>query len=112
MIYFEVVVQSILLHVGLRCSKISSRFALNADSMSAPKFMCIDRRHFLRASAGVAGAAMFPNFAFAYNDEVDAIQQRQDVPNLIRNLRPMTKDVVPITDDERMARIAKAQRLM
>src|SRR5205085_11972829 len=71
-----------------------------------------DRRHFLRASAGVAGAAMFPNFAFAYNDEVDAIQQRQDVPNLIRNLRPMTKDVVPITDDERMARIAKAQRLM
>src|SRR5216110_401515 len=74
-------------------------------------FMCIDRRNFLRA-AGVAGAAMLPNVAFAYSDDVETIQQRQDVPDLIKNLRPMTKDVVPITDDERMARIAKAQRLM
>ena len=54
--------------------------------------MCIDRRNFLRASAGVAGAAMFPSFALANSDEVDSIQQRQDVPDLIRNLRPMTKD--------------------
>jgi len=64
--------------------------------------MCIDRRNFLRASAGVAGAAMLPNVAFAYSDDVETIQQRQDVPDLIKNLRPMTKDVVPITDDERM----------
>src|SRR5256712_11400194 len=74
--------------------------------------MCIDRRNFLRASAGVAGAAMFPHFTFAHTGELDAIQQRQDVPDLIKNLRPMTKDVVPITDDERKARIARAQRLM
>src|SRR5213078_944561 len=39
-------------------------------------------------------------------------QQRQDVPAVIRNLRRMTADVVPISDDERKARIAKAQRLM
>ena len=60
----------------------------------------------------MAGAAMLPSFAFAYSDEVETIQQRQDVPDLIKNLRPMTKDVVPITEDERKARIAKAQRLM
>src|SRR5436190_1031552 len=74
--------------------------------------MCIDRRNFLRASAGFAGAAMIPSFAFAYSDEVETIQQRQDVPDLIKNLRPMTRDVVPITQEERMARIAKAQKLM
>ena len=55
---------------------------------------------------------MFPSFALAYSDEVETIQQRQDVPDLIKNLRPMIKDVVPITEDERKARIAKAQRLM
>ena len=55
---------------------------------------------------------MMPSFAFADTNEVAAIQQRQDVPDLIKNLRPMTRDVVPITDEERMARIAKAQKLM
>src|SRR5438270_5757907 len=75
--------------------------------------MCTDRRDFLRASAGLAGAALFPKgFAFADTSEIGAIQQRQDVPAVIRNLRRMTADVVPISDDERKARIAKAQRLM
>ncbi len=75
--------------------------------------MCTDRRDFLRASAGLAGAAFFPKaFAFADTSEIEAIQQRQDVPAVIRNLRRMTADVVPISDDERKARIAKAQRLM
>src|SRR3989441_8570847 len=74
--------------------------------------MCKDRRDFLRASAGLAGAAIFPGVAFAYTDEIENIQQRQDVPDLIKRLPRMTRDVVPITDDERKARIAKAQRLM
>src|SRR5437660_2788154 len=75
--------------------------------------MCTDRRDFLRASAGLAGAAFFSKgFAFADTSEIEAIQQRQDVPAVIRNLRRMTADVVPISDDERKARIAKAQRLM
>jgi len=75
--------------------------------------MCTDRRDFLRASAGLAGAALLGNtVAFADTNEIDAIQQRQDVPDLIKNLRRMTADVVPITNDERLARIAKAQRLM
>jgi len=74
--------------------------------------MCKDRRDFLRASAAMAGAAMLPSFAFAHTDEIESLQQRQDVPDLIRNLRRMTSDVVPITDDERKGRIAKAQRVM
>src|SRR5437588_6912428 len=75
--------------------------------------MCTDRRDFLRASAGLAGAAFFSKgFAFAETSEIEAFQQRQDVPAVIRNLRRMTADVVPISDDERQARIAKAQRLM
>src|SRR5207237_1509328 len=75
--------------------------------------MGTDRRDFLRASAGLAGAAFFSKgFAFAETSEIEAFQQRQDVPAVIRNLRRMTADVVPISDDERQARIAKAQRLM
>jgi len=75
--------------------------------------MCTDRRDFLRASAGLAGAAFFPKgFAFTDTTEIEAIQQLQDVPAVIKNLRRMTADVVPISDDERKARIAKAQRLM
>jgi len=75
--------------------------------------MCTDRRDFLRASAGLAGAALIPKgFAFADTGEIEAIQQRQDVPAVIRNLRRMTADVIPVSDDERQARIVKAQRLM
>jgi len=36
----------------------------------------------------------------------------QDVPELIRNLKPMTDGIQPITDDERHARMEKARRLM
>src|SRR6266404_4443739 len=75
--------------------------------------MCTDRRDFLKASAGVAGATLLGGrFSFAHTKDVDSAQQRQDLPDLIRNLRRMTSDVVPIGDDERKARIAKAQRLM
>jgi Xaa-Pro dipeptidase len=35
-----------------------------------------------------------------------------DVPLLIRDLKPMTAGIVPITDTERLQRIEKAQRLM
>ena len=73
--------------------------------------MCTDRRDFLRASAGLAGAALVGNrFAFADSESV-AGQQRQ-VPDLIQRLHKMTAGIVPISDDERKARIAKAQRLM
>jgi Xaa-Pro aminopeptidase len=75
--------------------------------------MCTDRRDFLRSAAGAVGASLIVSkFAFANTTNVDAIQQRQDVPELIRRLPRMTAGIVPITDDERNARIAKAQRLM
>src|SRR5713226_7102692 len=75
--------------------------------------MCTDRRNFLRLSAGVAGAALLgSNVSFAGTDDVEVIQQRQDTPDLIQRLKKMTAGVVPISDDERKARIAKAQRLM
>jgi Xaa-Pro dipeptidase len=74
--------------------------------------MCTDRRDFLRASAGLAGAALFGGTAFAQDDEIGSIQQRQDTPEVIKNLKRMTRGIVPITDDERKARIARAQELM
>src|SRR6266850_390494 len=75
--------------------------------------MCTDRRDFLRLSAGVAGATLLGGKAsFAATDGIEAAQQRQDTPDLIQRLKRMTAGVVPIKDDERKARIAKAQRLM
>ena len=50
--------------------------------------MCIDRRDFLRASAGLAGAAMMPSFAFADTGEVEAIQQQQDTQKTKEQLKP------------------------
>ena len=75
--------------------------------------MCTDRRDFLRLSAGIAGATLLGSgVSFADTRDVDAIQQRQDTPELIRNLKRMTAGIVPISADERNARIARAQRLM
>lgn len=54
--------------------------------------MCVDRRDFLRLSAGLAGATLFESEPLA--------QSRA------------TSGVTPISDDERRARIEKAQRLM
>src|SRR4051794_12350001 len=41
-----------------------------------------------------------------------ALAQVASVPEAIRNLRPMTDGVKPITGEERRARIEKARRLM
>ena len=64
--------------------------------------MCIDRRDFIRLSAGVAGAALL--------DTADAVAQ--NTPESIRQLRPFPGKATPISDDERRARIEKARRLM
>jgi len=39
-------------------------------------------------------------------------QRPSEIPDAIRNLRPMTAGVQPITDEERRARLDKARRLM
>src|SRR6185503_10092926 len=75
--------------------------------------MCTDRRDFLKLSAGIAGATLLGSkVSFADTDDVDRFQERQDTPDLIQRLRRMTAGIVPITVEERHARIAKAQQLM
>ena len=64
--------------------------------------MCTDRRDFLRLSAGLAGFALTG----------PALFQQREAPAAIRQLKKMTDGVVPISDDERKARIEKARRLM
>src|SRR5262245_34261772 len=64
--------------------------------------MCVDRRDFLRLSAGVAGASFF--------DTTNAVTQ--NTPESIRQLRPLPGEAARISDDERRTRIEKARRLM
>lgn len=67
----------------------------------------------MRLSAGVAGATLLGGrVSFAATEDAAAIQQKQDTPEPIQKLQRMTAGVVPISDHERKARIAKAQRLM
>ncbi|MBS1791593.1 MAG: aminopeptidase P family protein [Acidobacteria bacterium] len=60
--------------------------------------MCVDRRDFLRLSAGLAGAALLETGA-----DADVLAQART---------SAVGGVTPISDDERRARIEKAQRLM
>jgi len=75
--------------------------------------MPMNRRNFIQVAAlgTVAGAAG------CARDDVSAEQGRGTaasggLPPSIQALKPMTAGIVPIADDERRARIAKAQRLM
>jgi Xaa-Pro dipeptidase len=70
--------------------------------------MKADRRRFLKysAAAGLAGGS------FACSNERIEAQADNAVPPSIRALKPMTDGIVPITLDERRARIEKARRLM
>ena len=74
--------------------------------------MCTDRRDFLRITAGaLAGASLLGDVTLASSAEPVTLQQR-DLPEPIRKLRRMTEGVVPISLDERRARIETAKRLM
>jgi len=67
----------------------------------------MNRRNFIKAGALSAGA-----LACKDNESDEAAEGAAKIPESIRALKPMTAGVVPITDDERRARIAKAQQLM
>lgn len=73
--------------------------------------MCTDRRDFLRLSAGLAGSTLLSS-SLAYAGIGDAVVQQRETPDSIRKLKRMTADVVPISLDERKARIEKARHLM
>src|SRR5689334_15738698 len=86
-------------------------FTLNHDVVLSCT-MCTDRRDFLRLSAGVAGATLLGrSLAYADTESLEPTPQVTQ-PEAIRRLRRMTDKVVPITLDERKARIEKAQKLM
>lgn len=76
--------------------------------------MCTDRRDFLRLSAGLAGTALLANAGSVNGatgaEAVDSLQQR--LPESVRKLQRMTDGIVPISREERRARIEQARRLM
>jgi Xaa-Pro dipeptidase len=67
----------------------------------------MNRREFLGAAVAGAGATVASSTVAGAAEPA-----RQQAPDAIRALKPMTAGIVPITADERRARIAKAQRLM
>jgi Xaa-Pro dipeptidase len=73
--------------------------------------MRASRRHFLQASA--LGAAALPAMMLGGNaGAAEAPGADLKLPNSILALQPVASKVVPISDDERRARVARAQQLM
>jgi Xaa-Pro dipeptidase len=72
--------------------------------------MSINRRKFIGISALSSGALAFTQDIFGRNRHEEGADY--NLPKSIRDLRPMTGDVVPISVEERKQRIAKAQQLM
>ena len=72
--------------------------------------MPIDRRHFTGLLAGVLGGSTLPLSRFAA--EVRTKLDPCALPAAVRSLTPMTAGVVPISADERRARMDQARRLM
>ncbi|MBN8712703.1 MAG: M24 family metallopeptidase [Xanthomonadales bacterium] len=68
------------------------------------------RRRFLQASA--VGAAAVPTMLLGSKALAAPEAAQPALPPSILALQPVTSKIVPITDDERRARLAKAQRLM
>jgi Xaa-Pro dipeptidase len=80
--------------------------------------MAINRRRFLEVTA-LGGGALAAGCSVSSSGDggLGAVSVGVDVPApplppAIAALKPMTAGVVPISDDERLARIAKAQKLM
>ena len=71
----------------------------------------MNRRDFIHIAALGTGAAAV-GASGCERTQVAAGQTRESGPPSIQALKPMTAGIVPIADDERRARIAKAQRLM
>lgn len=68
--------------------------------------MGTSRRDFFKVAAGTAGAVAVGATPSC------TTQGGSNVPEAIRNLEPFPGEFTPISDDERLERIAKAQRLM
>ncbi len=68
--------------------------------------MSTSRRDFFKVAAGTAGALALGTTPAC------TPESSSDVPEAIRRLEPFPGEFEPITDDERLARIEKARRLM
>ena len=68
--------------------------------------MTVNRRDFMKISAGAAGVALLPAACSRKTEKTGSASSR------FPELSPMTGDVKPITDEERNGRIEKARRLM
>ena len=73
--------------------------------------MNVTRRTFVQTSAA-AGAALLPAVSAPHELHAQGRGGGNPVPASIQALQPLPNPAPPITDDERRARIAKAQRLM
>jgi Xaa-Pro dipeptidase len=71
--------------------------------------MSINRRRFLQSAALGAGSLAL---ACKADGASAAPSAGGELPDVIKALKPMKDGVVPISDDERKGRIAKAQKLM
>ncbi len=74
--------------------------------------MSIDRRGFLRMTAGAAGALGLAGAAAVDARGGQAAPAPRAKDSVLGRLKPMTAGIVPISDDERRARMEKARRLM
>ncbi len=70
----------------------------------------LDRRRFATLVAGAFGTSALPGSSWASSDPAPA--DPCHLPPAVAALGPMLDGVVPISDDERQARLAKAQQLM
>ena len=84
----------------------------------------MDRRTFVTGTAGLIGTVAFNGCTTSRAGDIGAAlpavppgpsepaRESESVHPAIRALRPMTQGIVPISDDERRARMEKARRLM
>jgi Xaa-Pro dipeptidase len=74
--------------------------------------MNINRRNFLKLTAGAAGAygVAAATMGHANAGQTPPASSGQDTP--ISRLKPMTAGIVPISNEERLARMEKARKLM
>ena len=70
--------------------------------------MALKRRDFLKLSAGAAGAALASTSCDTQKEQSFSGASE----DIFSELHPMTEDVIPISDEERLGRIEKAKRLM
>jgi Xaa-Pro dipeptidase len=74
--------------------------------------MKLPRRRFLQASAAAAAGTALVSCSRPPEAQAPVAAAQPETPESIRVLRRMTDGIVPITDDERKARIERARRLM